>query len=134
MYSNLLKLSAKNHSCSYSNQKYPLLVLLRFLLKIANSFRSRLMYSGSCIVHTSVTKPELELIFLTPPISGSAQKMGSWARLRSAADPESGYIFRIRSPIFLEKTGSDGCMKKHGRDRHRAGSESKIWRLPDLES
>jgi len=31
-----------------SNQKYPLLVLLRLMLKNANSCRSRLLYSGSC--------------------------------------------------------------------------------------
>jgi len=45
-----LKHSAKNHSCSSScsNQKYPLLVLLRLLPKNANSCRSRLLYSGSC--------------------------------------------------------------------------------------
>jgi len=40
MYSNL-KHSSENHSRSCSNQKYPLLVLLRILLKNANSCRSR---------------------------------------------------------------------------------------------
>jgi len=35
-------------SGSCSNQKYSLLVLLRLLLKNANSCRSRLRYSGSC--------------------------------------------------------------------------------------
>jgi len=38
----------KNHSCSCSNEKYPLLVLLRLLLKNTNSCQNRLLYSGSC--------------------------------------------------------------------------------------
>jgi len=39
----------KNPSCSvsWSNRKYPHLVLLRLLLKNANSCQSRLLYSGS---------------------------------------------------------------------------------------
>jgi len=40
----------KNHFCSdsWSNRKYPLQLLLRLLLKNANSSRSRLLYSGPC--------------------------------------------------------------------------------------
>jgi len=45
---NILKPLCLNHSCSCFTQKYPLLILLRFLLKNANFFGSRLLYSGSC--------------------------------------------------------------------------------------
>jgi len=81
----------KNHSCSCSNRKYPLLILLRLIN--ANSFRNRLLYSGFCT-------PLMGIFVL------------EWSLEWSGAESEPEFaIFpkpeRSRSVIFFDKTGAE---------------------------